>query len=167
MDYESRAPRPDLLTASQTGVLNYFELTKPRLVSLSLFSTFIGFFLASGRDLNIPLLFATLSGTALVAAGAMVLNQWMEKDTDALMARTCNRPIPSGRVESIEALVFGLVLVCFGLGILELMVHTRCSLMAVATLLSYLFIYTPLKRKTAYCTLVGAVAGALPPLIGW
>lgn len=166
MDYE-KPSQPDLLSATQALVLDYVELMKPRLVMLSLFSTFVGFFLASNPKMELSLLFATLSGTGLVAAASMVLNQWMEKDTDALMLRTHKRPIPSGRVEPVEALAFGLALAALGLGILELAVHSICSAIAALTLCSYLFIYTPLKKVTPLSTVVGAIPGALPPLIGW
>lgn len=159
--------RYDLFASAQARVSDYIELTKFRLVFLVLFSTFVGFYLASPDVISLSMLFSTLTGTAFVAAGSMVLNQWMERDVDALMDRTMIRPLPSGRVEPIEALVFGLLLSVLGLGILEITVHTPCSLIAAATLLSYLFFYTPMKRVTTHSTLIGALPGALPPLIGW
>lgn len=159
--------KQDYETAAPVQLQDYWELTKPRLVSLVLFSTFVGFFLASRGPLNVSLLFATLAGTALTAAASMVLNQWMERDLDGLMPRTMRRPIPAGRVEPEEALGFGLALAVLGLAILEVAVNTMASFIAMWTLCSYLFVYTPLKCVTPWCTIVGAIPGALPPLTGW
>ncbi len=157
----------DRFAQAQALILDYWELMKPRLVFLVLFSTMIGYFLAAGNFSPAPVFWAMMGGTSLVAAASMVLNQWMERDVDALMTRTHRRPIPSGRVDPAEALGFGLVLAVLGIGILEMSVNSLASLIAALTLLSYLFLYTPLKRQTAWCTLVGALPGALPPLIGW
>lgn len=164
---EPYANKQDWETAAPVQLHDYWELTKPRLVSLVLLSTFVGFFLASRGPWQPALLFATLAGTALTAAAAMVLNQWMERDLDGLMPRTMRRPIPAGRVEPEEALGFGLALAVLGLAILEVAVNTMASFIAMWTLCSYLFLYTPLKRVTPWCTLVGAIPGALPPLTGW
>ena len=114
------------------------------------------------------LLVNTLAGTGLVAAGASALNQLLEKDSDALMRRTENRPLPSGRLQPVEVLVFGVILSVIGLGYLAwTMPHRLGVLVAGATLVSYVLLYTPLKRHTTLNTLIGAVPGALPPVIGW
>lgn len=147
--------------------LDYWDLTKPRLVFLVLLSTFVGFFLALEGKMPFLLLFSTLIGTALVAGGSQVLNQWLERREDALMKRTENRPLPAGRVEPVEALTFGAALSILGLGILEFSVNSLTAFLAAVTLVSYLAFYTPLKKKTPFCTIVGAFPGALPPLIGW
>ena len=154
------------LSFSRARVRDYLELAKPRLVSLVLLSAAVGFFLASRGPVDVPLLLATFFGTAFVAAGSMTLNQWMEREEDARMIRTAARPLPAGRLQPAEALVFGIVLSLCGLAVLFWTVNPVSALLAALTLASYLFLYTPLKRKTTLCTIVGAVPGALPPLIG-
>jgi len=114
----------------------------------------------------VPLLL-TLAGTALVASGSMTLNMLLERDTDALMHRTRGRPLPTGRLKPSEALWFGLLLTSAGLLALALLVQPLAALVALATWASYLFAYTPLKTRTSLSTVVGAVPGALPPVIGW
>jgi len=109
----------------------------------------------------------TLVGTLLVASGTATLNQWMERVWDGQMRRTASRPLPSGRLTGREALIFGILLSIAGGLYLLLAVNALSALLAVSTLLSYLLVYTPLKRKTALCTLLGAVPGAMPTLIGW
>jgi protoheme IX farnesyltransferase len=148
-------------------VRDYWQLTKPRLVFLVLLSSLVGFLLASGDSLKISWLLSMFIGTALVAAGSMALNQWMEREQDVRMSRTANRPLPSGHVEPFEALLFGVILSISGIAILSFTVETMSSFLAALTLAAYLFLYTPLKRKTELCTIVGAIPGALPTLIGW
>ena len=145
----------------------YGELAKIRLVSLVLFSTTVGFFLAAVEPISWGLFFACLFGTALVSAGSMVLNQWMEQKQDALMARTASRPIPAGKVSSKEAFVFGVVISLIGVLVLWVTVNPIACFLAAFTLVTYLGIYTPLKMRTSLCTIVGAIPGAVPPLIGW
>jgi protoheme IX farnesyltransferase len=118
-------------------------------------------------SLQLSLLLHTLGGTLLVASGAATLNQWMERRFDARMRRTARRPVAGGRVPAAHALMFGALLSFAGICQLLLAVGTVPSLLALATLVSYLFLYTPLKRSSPLCTLVGAVPGAIPPLIGW
>jgi protoheme IX farnesyltransferase len=108
-----------------------------------------------------------LIGTLLVASGTATLNQWMERVWDSKMRRTANRPLPSGRVSPLEALTFGVALSVAGGAYLWATVNGLAAGLAVSTLLSYLLIYTPLKRKTALCTMLGAIPGAMPTLIGW
>lgn len=155
------------LDFSPARLRDYWELTKPRLVSLILLSTAVGFFLGLKSEMNILLFGAALLGTVLVAAGSMVLNQWMERHEDARMMRTAARPLPSGRLHPAEALIFGVFLSLAGLLILFVHVNASAGFLAALTLASYLSLYTPLKKKTSLCTIVGAVPGALPPLIGW
>ncbi len=154
-------------SATVPSVSTYAELTKPRLTLLVLVTTAAGAYMASSGAVDPWLVARTLLGTWLVAAGASALNQVMERDADALMRRTQSRPIPSGRMELLEALRFGIALSVAGLVALALGVNLLTSVLAAVTLASYLFLYTPMKRRTALCTLVGAVPGAIPPMIGW
>ncbi len=149
------------------GLLNLLEVTKPRLVSLVLWSITVGFLLASRGPLNFSLLAKTLTGTFLVAGGAMALNQWLERDRDARMKRTETRPLPSGRVTPARVFWFGIFLSVAGLAGLFFGVNFLTGILTVFTLLTYLLVYTPLKTKTPLAILVGAVPGALPPVIGW
>jgi protoheme IX farnesyltransferase len=143
------------------------ELTKPRISLMALITVAVGSFLASNGSLDNGLLTNILLGTALVAAGSSVLNQVLERNTDALMRRTQNRPLPAGRVGVVEALMFGSVLSVVGVSYLCLVVNALTGLLATVTLGLYVFIYTPLKRRTSFNTLVGAIPGALPPVMGW
>jgi protoheme IX farnesyltransferase len=149
---------------------DYWALTKPEVNFLILVTTFAGFYLAPatgpGRFKILPI-FHTLLGTLLVASGTGTLNQYVERVFDSQMRRTARRPVASGRIESSHALWFGISLSLAGTVYLALAVSVLASLLALATLLSYLFLYTPLKRKTPLCTLIGAFPGAVPPLIGW
>jgi protoheme IX farnesyltransferase len=148
--------------------LDYVELTKPRIAVLVLFTVAVGGLLAHRAPLDLMQLVHALIGTALVAAGASALNQWLERSTDAAMRRTENRPLPSGRLTAPEAFAFGSVLSAVGLGYMfAVMTYPLAGMLTAATLLSYVFIYTPLKRVTTLNTLIGAVPGALPPVIGW
>jgi len=146
---------------------DYYVLTKPEVNLLILITTSAGFYLAGQGGLHVGAMLNTLLGTLLVASGTATLNQWIERAWDARMRRTANRPLPSGRVSSREALVFGLILSAAGGAYLAVFVNWLSSLLAVSTLLSYLLIYTPLKRHTPLCTLLGAFPGAMPTLIGW
>jgi len=127
----------------------------------------VGFVTSSPAPAALAALVAALLGTALVAAGAAVLNQVIERDTDALMLRTRDRPLPGGRVSAFEASAFGALLSALGLGLLYWRSGPLAAAVAAVTLLTYLALYTPLKRVTPVATLVGAVPGALPPVIGW
>lgn len=146
---------------------DYYTLTKPEVNLLILMTTSAGYYLASRGPLRVGGLISTLVGTLLVASGTATLNQWMERVWDGQMRRTAMRPLPSGRVSSREALVFGILLSVAGGIYLAVAVNVLSALLAVSTLLSYLFIYTPLKRKTPLCTMIGAFPGAMPTLIGW
>jgi protoheme IX farnesyltransferase len=151
-------------------VADYWALTKPEVNFLILITTFAGFYLATpagpGRLKNV-LILHTVFGTSLVASGAAALNQYIERFFDAQMRRTSRRPVASGRLEPNHALWFGITLSVLGDLYLALAVNLLVSFLAALTLFTYLFIYTPLKRKTSLCTLAGAFPGAVPPLIGW
>ena len=146
---------------------DYVTLAKPRLNLLVLVTTAAGLYLASPDGVALPLLLHTLAGTALVAGGAAALNQVWERDTDALMRRTLTRPIASGRLRASDGLWFGIGLSAAGLIELAVEVNAISAGMAALTLGSYVLVYTPLKRRTSLATLVGAIPGALPPVIGW
>jgi heme o synthase len=148
-------------------IADYWLLTKPEVNFLVLISVLAGFYLGSAGPLRWLLLSSTLAGTLLVASGTATLNEYMERNYDAQMRRTANRPLPAGRLRPGEALIFGLILSAAGAVLLAIEVNTLASILAVLTLLSYLGIYTPLKRKSVLCTVVGAAPGAIPPLIGW
>jgi len=145
---------------------SYLELTKPRITTLVVFTTAVGLWLAPALP-SPQIALLTLVGTALVVAAANVLNMYLERDTDALMPRTMRRPLPSGRVEPQDALLFGLLLGAVSVPLLTFGAGPIPGLLAATALVSYALVYTPLKRRTAASLLVGAVAGALPPLIGW
>jgi protoheme IX farnesyltransferase len=146
---------------------DYLALTKPRLNSLVVVTAGIGFYLGAGGNLNLASLVQAVLGIALVAGGAAGLNQIYERDTDSLMFRTRMRPLASQRVAANEALIFSLALVAIGLGILAATSNLLAAFLALLTVVSYNVIYTPMKRRSQLATLVGAVPGALPPMIGW
>jgi protoheme IX farnesyltransferase len=156
---------------TMTGVLrrvaDYVELAKPRIVLMVLITAFVGFYVGSERIPNYLRLLQMLFGTALAAAGTLALNQLLERDTDAMMERTRHRPLPDGRVVPREALWFGLFLIVAGLASLTLAVNFISAWVTALITLSYLLLYTPMKRRSSLCMLVGAVPGALPPVIGW
>jgi heme o synthase len=146
---------------------DYYVLTKPEVNLLILMTTSAGYYLGLRGPFHLSGLVNTLIGTLLVASGTATLNQWIERVWDGQMRRTARRPLPSGRVSSREALIFGMLLSVAGGIYLSLLVNWLSALLAVSTLLSYLVIYTPLKRVTPLCTLLGAFPGAMPTLIGW
>jgi protoheme IX farnesyltransferase len=154
--------------APRSRFVGYAELTKPRIALMVMFTVVIGAVLAAGGRVDPLLLLHTVLGTALVAAGASALNMYLERRADARMRRTENRPLPAGRLRPQEALLFGTALGLVGTAYLALMLpHIGAALVAAVTFVTYVFVYTPLKRVTPLNTLVGAVPGALPPLIGW
>jgi len=146
---------------------DFVSLTKPRLNLLVLITTLAGLYLASPSGIEPMLLANTLIGTALVAGGAAALNQVWERRTDALMRRTSARPLPGGRLGTSEGTWFGILLSAVGLAQLAFAVNVTTAAVAGATLISYVIVYTPLKVRTSLATLVGAIPGALPPVIGW
>ena len=154
-------------TGGYRRALDFLELTKPRVSLMVLVTMFVGFYLGSEHGAGYLRLIETLIGTALAAGGTLALNQFLERRADALMARTRHRPLPDGRMQPTEALLFGVGLAAAGLLILALTVNALSALVTASIVGSYLFIYTPLKQRSSLCGVVGAVPGALPPVIGW
>lgn len=160
--------RPHSELRSQAA--DYWALTKPEVNFLILITTFAGFWLglpSATGSLPAFRLASTLVGTLLVAGGTGTLNQYVERHFDAQMRRTARRPLAAGKMQPSAALRFGILLSSAGVIYLALTVNVLAALLAAFTLVSYLFLYTPLKRKTPLCTLAGAIPGAMPPLIGW
>jgi protoheme IX farnesyltransferase len=158
---------PPTTSTISSKLRDYYALTKPEVNLLILMTTSAGYYLGSPGPLRIGRLALTLVGTLMVASGTATLNQWMERHHDALMRRTANRPLASGRLTSREAFWFGAALSVAGGVLLAASVNVLSASLAIGTLLSYLLVYTPLKRRTPLCTLLGAVPGAMPTLIGW
>lgn len=146
---------------------DFVTLAKPRLNLLVVASTMAGYVMADGDMANVLLVLAMLAGTGLVAGGASAFNQVIERRTDALMRRTRLRPMSDGRLPVSEAVVYAAALSLAGLGILAVVVNELSAAVALATLVSYAAIYTPLKVRTSFATVIGAIPGALPPVIGW
>src|SRR5262245_40043030 len=152
-------------TAAAIG--DYVALTKPRLTFLVVATSAAGYYLGAAAPLDVAAMAQAVAGTALVAGGAAVLNQLYERDTDAMMRRTRMRPLPAGRVVPGDAAIFGAALSAGGLALLAARTNWLAATLALATLVVYLVVYTPMKRRTSAATLGGAVPGALPALIGW
>ena len=155
------------LAAAGNKVAAYVSLTKPRIVVMVLVTVGVGFLLGARGSAHPATLSLTLFGTALVAGGASTLNQWMERARDARMRRTANRALPRGRLGAVEAASFGVGLGLAGTAILLWGANWLAAAVAVSTLLLYVFVYTPLKPWTTLNTAIGAIPGALPPVIGW
>ena len=160
-------PAPGVAVAEKSWVAVFADLTKARLTTLVLLTTAVGFYVGWRGPMNFALMLHTLAATALVAAGAAALNQLLEREYDAKMRRTQNRPLPSGRLQPTTVALFGGVWAVAGLVYLALAVNLLTCVVGAVTLVSYLFIYTPLKRVTWLNTAIGAVPGALPALMGW
>jgi len=153
--------------SARSRVFDFAELVKARLTLLVLLTTAAGFYLGAQSPINYTALFHVVFGTAAAAAGAAALNQWWERKLDALMCRTRTRPVPAGRMRPVEALTLGVVLSIFGVGYLVVACNALSATLAALTILIYIFGYTPLKRASTANTLVGAIPGAIPPMIGW
>ncbi len=158
---------PTLAQGRHGWIGDVAELVKARLTLLVLVTTVVGFYLGSESPLNYMALFHVVFGTAAAAAGAAALNQWWERGVDALMRRTRTRPIPAGRMRPLQALVLGVVLSTFGVGYLAIVCNALSAALAAMTIAIYIFAYTPLKRASTANTAVGAIPGAIPPMIGW
>lgn len=154
-------------TLARKRASDYLALTKPRVVAMVLVTTFVGFYLASAGGFDWLLLCHTLLGVALASGGTLALNQYLERDLDGRMLRTRERPLPEGRLRPGEALGFGVAITGAGLLYLTWFVNPLSGLVTAVSVGSYLFLYTPLKQKTPYCVIIGAVPGALPPVTGW
>jgi len=147
--------------------VDFVALTKPRVVVMVLVTTLVGYYLGLAGSADYIRMLHLLIGTLLAAGGTLALNQYRERDLDARMDRTRTRPLPAGRLQPIEAWLFGVGLTILGTAYLAALVGPLVALVTRATTVLYLFAYTPLKVRTPLCTLVGAVAGALPPVAGW
>jgi protoheme IX farnesyltransferase len=156
-----------VVSLERSRVADYFTLTKPELTFLSVLTTLAGFYLASVGEISLVRLLHTIIGTGLVGGGAGALNQYIEREYDALMRRTENRPLPSGRLGPHEVLIFGIVISFAGLLQLTLFVNVLTGALGFVTLFTYLFLYTPLKRLSWVSTIFGGIPGALPPVMGW
>jgi heme o synthase len=155
------------LPAARSRATDFVALAKPRLNLLVVASALAGYVMAGGEILDAIRVVCTVAGTALVAGGASAFNQVIERVPDSLMRRTRMRPVPDGRLQPFESVAFGLVLSVIGLAVLATEVNLLSAAVALATLLTYALIYTPLKRRTSFATVIGAIPGALPPVIGW
>ena len=147
--------------------VDFVALTKPRVVVMVLVTTLVGYYLGLAGSADYIRMLHLLIGTLLAAGGTLALNQYRERDLDARMDRTRARPLPAGRLQPVEAWLFGVGLTMLGTAYLAALVDPLVALVTMATTVLYLFAYTPLKVRTPLCTLVGAVAGALPPVAGW
>ncbi len=148
-------------------MVNYLELTKPRVTFMVLVSVLAGFYLGANDSINWILLLNAMLGTWLVAGGTNALNQLIERDLDSLMKRTQKRPLPSGRLTAKQVGIFAASISIIGTSYLCVTVNLLTGFLAALTLISYVFVYTPLKRKTSLSTIIGAVPGALPAMGGW
>jgi heme o synthase len=161
------APFVAVRVAGARRIHSYIELVKPRVVGMIVVTTLVGFYLGSHAATNAWLLFHTLASTGLAAAGTLALNQYLERDLDAIMLRTRSRPLPAGKLEPSDVLMFGTLLAAFGIVYQACTVGLLAAAVTLVTTASYLFLYTPMKRWTPFCSPVGAVPGALPPVTGW
>ncbi len=157
----------NLASSRNRVIADLAELVKARLTLLVLVTTAVGFYLGSESPIDYMALFHVVFGTAAAAAGAAALNQWWERSADALMRRTKMRPIPAGRMPPLQALVLGVVLSIFGVGYLAVVCNVLTAALTAITIAIYIFAYTPLKRTSTANTAVGAIPGAIPPMIGW
>ena len=164
------APQPAVMErrySRRVRFADFFELTKPGITTMVLITTLVGYYMASRNGLRPLLLLHTILGTALVAGGASGLNQYFERNLDARMHRTRNRPLPAGRLFPNEALFFSMIISVVGVADLMFFVNILTGVLGLMTLAAYIFVYTPLKTRTALCTLIGAFPGATPPVMGW
>lgn len=158
---------PTVRSALASRLNDYGQLLKPRISLMVLLTVSVGYFLAGdGAAVAAPLWIAWI-GIALVAASSSAFNQWWEQHSDARMRRTMDRPLPSGRMSVMEVVAFGAVTGVTGVAVLALFVNLTTALLTAATWFLYVFVYTPLKSRTLLCTTIGAIPGALPPVLGW
>jgi protoheme IX farnesyltransferase len=158
---------PVTAPVTRARIADFVALTKPGITFMVSITAAVGYWLAARESFEAHVLLRLLIGTVLSAAGAAALNQVLERNLDAKMERTRNRPLPAGRMKVAPAAAFGIVLAAAGLAHLAGAVNLLTAGLSLATIVSYLFLYTPLKTKTSLCTIVGAVPGALPPVMGW
>src|SRR3984893_10861103 len=161
------SPQPEPGNARSGFIRDLVELVKARLTLLVLLTTAVGFYLGAENPINFSALLHAVLGTAAAAAGAAALNQWWEYKLDAVMQRTRSRPVPAGRMRPRDRVIFGSVLPIFGVAYLAFICNALSAALAAITIIIYVFAYTPLKRVSTFNTALGAVPGALPPMIGW
>jgi heme o synthase len=149
------------------GITEFYELTKPRIVLMVLVTTLAGFYLGTQGSFDLALAINLMIGTALAAGGTLALNQYIERDTDAMMQRTRHRPLPSGRMRPPEALAFGSITTAAGIIYLAATANLLCAAVTATVTIVYLLAYTPMKRVSWMCNIIGAIPGALPPVAGW
>jgi protoheme IX farnesyltransferase len=157
----------DSLTQSPSVARDFYELTKPRILMMILITAGVGLVATDARPSSVGVVILTMIGTAAFAASASVLNQWYEQEQDALMPRTQGRPLPAGRLTSLEAAAFGWFLLAVGISVLGLTVGTVPMLLGLATWFLYVWVYTPMKQMSWWNTAVGTIPGAMPVLMGW
>jgi protoheme IX farnesyltransferase len=155
------------LTAPRTRSADFLALTKPRVNMLVAATTLAGYYLGAGTEGRLATLVAVVAGTALVSGGSAALNQIFEREADGRMRRTMRRPLPDGRLQAAEAAPFAAGLIGVGLAVLLLGTNLLAAGVALGTAVAYAFVYTPMKRRTPFAIVIGAVPGALPPMIGW
>lgn len=148
-------------------LLAFVELTKPRIAFMLVLTAAAGFYLGNRGTFDLLLFANAMIGIALLAFGVATLNQWLEKRTDAMMDRTANRPLPSGKVSNVEALIFGSILCIGAEAYLFFLVNPLTALLGLSVIVGYVLLYTPLKTRTSASTAIGAIPGAMPPLMGW
>lgn len=148
-------------------MLAYVELTKPRIAFMLVLTAAAGFFVGSNQSLNYVLFANAMIGIALLAFGVATLNQWLERHTDRLMKRTAGRPLPAGRLGSAEALIFGILQCTVAEIYLAVLVNPLTAFLGLIVIVGYVLLYTPLKTRTTISTAIGAIPGAMPPLMGW
>jgi protoheme IX farnesyltransferase len=148
-------------------IQDYTDLMKPGITTLVMVTALAGFYLGSGASVNLSVLIFTLTGVGLVAGGGGALNHYLERDADKKMKRTKSRPLPAERLSSAEVLIFGLTISLAGMAVLFFFVNAITAVLGLISWISYVLIYTPMKRFTPFATLVGAIPGALPPMGGW
>jgi len=164
----AESPTKPARTPARSRLADYLELTKPRIATMALITVGVGYSLGAAPGFHVDQLIHTLIGAGLVAAGGSALNHWLERRADARMNRTSNRPLPAGRVSSTEVFAFGSILAVVGVVYLAVVLPSpAAAIVAALTFFMYVAIYTPLKRYTTWNTVVGAIPGALPPVIGW
>ncbi|AXA37300.1 MAG: protoheme IX farnesyltransferase [Candidatus Sumerlaea sp.] len=166
LDSHAKAEAPPV-AAAPSWLADLTELFKLRIVAFTAFTAATGFAVASPAEVDYSGLFWAVLACVLAAGGSSALNQYLERDTDALMERTRHRPLPAGRIAPRGALFLGFQLVVAGVTLLALTTNLLAAALLLATVVLYVWVYTPLKRRTALCTIVGAVPGAMPPLVGW
>lgn len=162
-------PAPGAFPYSVTlaRLADYVELTKPRISTMVLVTVTVGYTLGTHGAWELSVLLPALLGIALVASASSAWNQWLERRTDACMPRTVGRPLPAGRLTGAEVVLFGLVCAVSGTLLLATLVNVTTALLTLLTLVMYVGLYTPLKRHSSLCTAIGAIPGALPPVLGW